>query len=111
MGISFYATKKKHLSAPRLPVSRWPARSTHNDSVALMTTQTPPAEGIEAPQRLSRTTESQDHLPPTLAAAQRLVRYFDPRRSFYRMGRLLSSHTVTRRRPHGRTILTNTSVL
>jgi hypothetical protein len=54
--------------------------------------------------------DSQDLLP-TLYAPQCLVRYFDERGGFYRVGRLLSSHTVTRGRRKGQIVLTIISAL
>jgi hypothetical protein len=57
------------------------------------------------------TTDSQDLLPPTPEATQRLLYYFDDRGGFWRLGRLMSSHTVTRGRHKSAVILTIATVL
>ena len=55
--------------------------------------------------------DSQDHLPPALEATKHLVRYFDNRGGFWRIGRLISSHAVTRGRHKGRVTLTIATAL
>ncbi len=66
---------------------------------------------MEDPQKVSETIDPQDPLPAAIEAHRDLVRYFDERGGFWRIGRLIDSRTVTRGRHKGRVILTIESAL
>jgi hypothetical protein len=85
---------RKHPRAPRLPADR--RSSALSISLANPDLTTP----------LKPTPED----ATTLKATQRLVHYFDDRGGFWRLGRLMCSHTVTRGRHKGQVILTIATV-
>ena len=106
------AIKRKHSRTPRLLADRRSSASIQNDFVQVTAKITRPSfEGMEDPQKVSETIDPQDPLPAAIEASRHLVRYFDDRGGFWRVGRLIDSHTVTRGRHKGRVILTIESAL
>jgi hypothetical protein len=86
--------KQKHPRAPRLLVDR------RSSAVATMT----------ANPNLTTSVDAARQTATALAAAQPLVHYFDPYGGFFRVGRVIESHTVSRGKRKGTVLLTITTM-
>jgi hypothetical protein len=91
----FMQLAKRSFRTPRSPIDR------ESSAVAVIA----PNTNLTTSNKVARACT------PALNAPQSLVKYFDERGGFWRVGRLLSSRKVNRGRQKGQTILTIDSAL